>query len=341
MQVRQQATRAVRQAAVAGVLAAVALGPAAPAAAHGAPSSPVSRSFACRPDMPTAASAACRAALAANGRPFGSWDNIRVPFVNGKDRQFIPDGQLCSASQPDFRGLDLPRADWPATGVTAGEPLQIHYLAPIPHAGQFRVYLTRQGYDPARPLTWGSLDAAPFITASNVPLTGDNYTFSGRLPADRSGRHVLYTVWQNSSTPDTYYSCSDLDIRAAGGQQPAVPPAAPPAAPPAGVRPPAVKGGRPPGASAPAAPATSVAPSPGDSAGLAEVPPPPPADGADSGGGQSWLSRAEPVGDRIALGQQIMSAALIVLFGVTGALALMRMRAARNAQGIHRRPQNR
>ena len=26
----------------------------------------------------------------------------------------------------------------------------------------------------------------------------------------RTGRHLLYIVWQNSSTPDTYYSCSDL-----------------------------------------------------------------------------------------------------------------------------------
>jgi chitin-binding protein len=32
----------------------------------------------------------------------------------------------------------------------------------------------------------------------------------GRLPAGRTGRHLIYTIWQNSDTPDTYYSCSDV-----------------------------------------------------------------------------------------------------------------------------------
>jgi chitin-binding protein len=32
----------------------------------------------------------------------------------------------------------------------------------------------------------------------------------GRLPAELSGRHVIFAIWQNSSTPDTYYSCSDV-----------------------------------------------------------------------------------------------------------------------------------
>ena len=37
---------------------------------------------------------------------------------------------------------------------------------------------------------------------------------SAKLP-DRAGRHLLYIVWQNTSTPDTYYSCSDLVFPAA------------------------------------------------------------------------------------------------------------------------------
>ncbi|WP_408055733.1 hypothetical protein [Streptomyces apricus] len=27
---------------------------------------------------------------------------------------------------------------------------------------------------------------------------------------------MLYTIWQNTSTPDTYYSCSDVLFLAAG-----------------------------------------------------------------------------------------------------------------------------
>jgi chitin-binding protein len=32
----------------------------------------------------------------------------------------------------------------------------------------------------------------------------------GRLPTGRTGRHLIYTVWQNTDTADTYYSCSDV-----------------------------------------------------------------------------------------------------------------------------------
>jgi chitin-binding protein len=345
MRVRRQTAAA----AVTGIIAALTVWPAVPASAHGAPSSPASRAFACRPEAPTATSAACVAAVAATGRALGSWDNLRVPGINGRDQQFVPDGQLCSASLPEFRGLDLARADWPATAVTAGAELKIHYMSTIPHAGRFRVYMTGGRYDGAVPLRWSDLDlAAPLVDVTDPPRTGDVYTLAATVPPDRTGRHLLYTVWQNTSTPDTYYSCSDVDVRAAGGGGAAPPPppsAGPPAAVPPAPRPPQ---NRPPGAATPRPPAASagaVAPAPsGSAAGLAPVPPPPPvaADSEDVAGSQSWLGRAEPViGDRVALGQQIMSAALIVLFGVTGGAALLRIRAARNAEGLHRRPGNR
>ena len=182
-----------------------------PARAHGAPTDPVSRVLACSPEGgERARSAACRAAVAANGAPFTAWDNLRVPNVNGADRQRVPDGKLCSGGLPAYRGLDLPRADWPATRVSPGEALPMRYVSTIPHEGTFRMYLTKPGYDPARPLTWSDLPAEPFAEVTDPPLTKGAYRFRVTLPSDRTGRHVLYTVWQNSSTPDTYYSCSDV-----------------------------------------------------------------------------------------------------------------------------------
>ncbi|MFI8092958.1 lytic polysaccharide monooxygenase [Streptomyces sp. NPDC086080] len=182
-----------------------------PARAHGAPTDPVSRVVACSPEGgERAGSTACRAAVAANGAPFTAWDNLRVAGVAGRDRQRIPDGQLCSGGLPAYRGLDLARADWPATRVGRGAALPMTYVSTIPHAGAFRVYLTKPGYDPAKPLTWSDLPEKPFAEVTDPALTDGAYRFRVTLPADRSGRHVLYTVWQNSSTPDTYYSCSDV-----------------------------------------------------------------------------------------------------------------------------------
>ncbi|MFE0389133.1 lytic polysaccharide monooxygenase [Streptomyces bungoensis] len=188
-----------------------------PAQAHGAPTDPVSRVYACSPEGGVAnRSAACRAAVSANGAPFTAWDDLRVSGVAGRDRQVIPDGRLCSGNLPAYRGLDLARRDWPATRLAPGGRLTMTYASTIPHAGTFRLYLTRPGYDPAKPLTWSDLPAHPFAEVKDPPLTKGAYHIRATLPKDRTGRQVLYTIWQNSSTPDTYYSCSDVVFTGAG-----------------------------------------------------------------------------------------------------------------------------
>lgn len=181
-----------------------------PAQAHGAPTDPVSRVYACSPSGGSAGTAACKAAIAASGQNFVAWDNLRVADVNGRDRQVIPDGKLCSGNLAAYRGLDLARADWPATELTPGARLTMTYASTIAHTGTFKLYLTKPGYDPAKPLTWSELPAQPFAEVKDPPLTNGAYHFGATLPADRTGRQLLYTIWQNSSTSDTYYSCSDV-----------------------------------------------------------------------------------------------------------------------------------
>ncbi|MFG2195966.1 lytic polysaccharide monooxygenase [Streptomyces sp. NPDC048639] len=183
-----------------------------PAWAHGAPTDPVSRVAACGREGGSAGSAACTAAARASGggAAFKEWDNLRVPNVAGRDRRMIPDGKLCSAGIDAYKGLDLPRADWPAGRFKAGTPFTMTYASTIPHEGTFSVYLTKSGYDPKKPLTWDDLDAKPFLTAKDPVLRDGAYRLRGELPAGRTGRHLMYTVWRNTGTPDTYYSCSDV-----------------------------------------------------------------------------------------------------------------------------------
>ncbi|MDR6980004.1 chitin-binding protein [Streptomyces sp. 3330] len=182
-----------------------------PAQAHGAPTDPVSRVFACSPEGGAdAGTAACRAAVDANGTSFAAWDNLRVADVNGRDRQTIPDGQLCSGGLSAYKGLDLARADWPSTRLTPGGTLRMTYASTIAHTGTFKLYLTKPGYDPSKPLTWSDLPTRPFAEVKDPALKNGAYHLTAKLPADRTGRQMLYTIWQNSSTPDTYYSCSDV-----------------------------------------------------------------------------------------------------------------------------------
>lgn len=182
-----------------------------PAQAHGAPTDPVSRVVACAPEGGgTIRTAACEAAIAANGMPFTAWDSLRVAGVGGRDRQVIPDGQLCSGGLPAYKGLDLARADWPSTRMTPGATFTLSYSSTIPHTGTFKLYLTKPGYDPAKPLKWSDLPAKPFATATDPALVNGAYRIRATLPSDRTGRQMLYTIWQNTSTTDTYYSCSDV-----------------------------------------------------------------------------------------------------------------------------------
>ncbi|MDI9888262.1 lytic polysaccharide monooxygenase [Streptomyces sp. HNM0645] len=196
------------------VLVAVA---AAPAAAHGAPTDPVSRAVVCGPGDGRTESAACAAAVDAGGRAvLEEWDNIRVADVAGDDRRVIPDGKLCSAGIGAYRGLDASRADWPVTRVETGDRFALTYASTIPHRGTFSVYLTKEGYDPRTALTWDDLEREPFLTATDPVLRDGAYRIEGSLPATRTGRHVLYTIWRNSDTPDTYYSCSDVLLTGTG-----------------------------------------------------------------------------------------------------------------------------
>jgi predicted carbohydrate-binding protein with CBM5 and CBM33 domain len=200
------------------------------AGAHGAPTSPVSRSAECGGEGTKTGSAACKAALAASPDLPEQWDNLRVAGVNGQDREIIPDGRLCSAGKLAFAGLDLPRDDWPTTTLKSGANFTFTYRGTIPHTGSFRLYVTKPGYDPGKQLTWSELEPKPFADVTDPPFADGSYSFAAKLPSGLTGRHLIYTIWQNSSSSDTYYSCSDVVF---GGGAAAPAPAAPaaPAAP--------------------------------------------------------------------------------------------------------------
>ncbi|MEU4424964.1 lytic polysaccharide monooxygenase [Actinoplanes sp. NPDC024001] len=247
----------VRRLAIAGLLAAASV-PAVPlpALAHGAPMTPISRSAACAGNGVQRAAAACKAALKATGGFLGAYDNVRLAGVNGDDRQRVPDGKLCSAGIDTYRGLDLARDDFPATEVRSGQRLSVSYRGTIPHQGSFRIYLTRPGYSPEKKLAWDDLGAQPLAEVKDPPLRDSAYRMRVKLP-ERTGRHVLYVVWETSSTPDTYYSCSDLVFPAAA-KTPAARPAKTRKATPTAAAP-ASEAPATPGTAAPATPEPSSA----------------------------------------------------------------------------------
>jgi chitin-binding protein len=209
------------------------------AAAHGSLGDPVSRVAQCYAEGPeNPRSAACRAAVAAGGtQALYDWNGVRIGDVAGRHQERVPDGELCSAGNEAFKGLDLARADWPATSVRRGS-YTFEYRVTAPHKGTFTVYVTKPGYAPSRPLAWDDLDLAhPVATSTDPAASGGFQRFSGTLPR-RSGRHLLYTVWQRSDSPEAFYSCSDVtfggtdtgtgtDSGSGSGGETSAPPSAP------------------------------------------------------------------------------------------------------------------
>lgn len=197
----------------------------APAVAHGSMTDPVSRVAACYaegPEQPR--SAACKAAVAAGGtQPFYDWNEVNLPNAAGNSRQLIPDGKLCGAGRDKYKGLDLARADWPSTTLNAGNRT-FRYKATAPHKGSFELYITKDGYDPAKPLKWSDLEDKPFLKVTDPKLVNGDYVFDGIVP-NKSGRHLIYSIWQRSDSPEAFYTCSDVVFGqdAAGPGAPAAP----------------------------------------------------------------------------------------------------------------------
>ncbi|WP_240136521.1 lytic polysaccharide monooxygenase [Streptomyces sp. MUM 178J] len=199
-----------------------------PAAAHGSMTDPVSRVSACYAEGPESPqSAACKAAIAASGtQAFYDWNEVNIGDAAGRHRQIVPDGKLCSAGRDKYKGLDLPRADWPASKLGSGSHT-FRYKATAPHRGGFELYITKDGYDPTKPLKWSDLEEKPFATVADPKLVNGEYVFEGVVPK-KSGRHLIYSIWQRSDSPEAFYTCSDVVFgEDSGGGAPAPAPSAP------------------------------------------------------------------------------------------------------------------
>ncbi|MFG2845651.1 lytic polysaccharide monooxygenase [Kitasatospora sp. NPDC048296] len=203
------------------------------ASAHGTMTNPVSRIAACYAEGPEhPVSQVCKDLVAASGtQPLYDWNEVNIANAAGNHQALIPDGRLCSANRDKYAALDWPRTDWPATPVSAGN-FTFQFRTTAPHVGTQTVYVTKPSYDPTKPLKWSDLDPTP-VAQVQVDRTAVNgyYTYSGTLP-QRTGRQLLYMIWQRSDSPEAFYSCSDVDFgtpTAAG--TPAVSSLAAPAAP--------------------------------------------------------------------------------------------------------------
>lgn len=179
--------------------------------AHGYVSSPKSRVIQCKENgIENPSHPACIAAKAAGNGGLYTPQEVAIGGVRDDHEQYIPDGRLCSVGRSNLFGMDLARTDWPATAVTAG-PLNFIWTNTAAHkTTYFRYYITREGYDHSQPLRWSDLE---LIHDSGPADQEQISTHTVNLPA-RSGRHIVYSIWQRDWVRDAaegFYQCIDID----------------------------------------------------------------------------------------------------------------------------------
>jgi len=225
-----------------------------PAAAHGNVVGPASRNYGCferwgsdfqNPAMATE-DPMCWQAWQANPNAMWNWNGLYREGVAGQHETAIPDGQLCSGGRTEsgrYNAMDTP-GDWKATSI--GNSFTVSLFDGARHGADYiRVYVTKPGYNPVTtPLRWSDLELVK--TVPNTPAAQWTRQLGNGVQIDipasvsgRSGRAMVYTIWQASHSDQSYYFCSDVSFGGASEPtgsptvSPTVSPSSTPTTPPA------------------------------------------------------------------------------------------------------------
>jgi predicted carbohydrate-binding protein with CBM5 and CBM33 domain len=239
--------------AVAGALvAAVALvgAPPGPAFAHGNVISPASRNYGCfarwgdrfqDPAMATE-DPMCYQAWQADPNAMWNWNGLFREQVAGNHQGAVPDGQLCSAGHTQsgrYNAMDAV-GDWKAAPV--GNTFTVQLFDQALHGADYIwVYVTNPGFDPrTRAPKWSDLTRVAEVgktpAAQWTPVDGGVRIDLPVALSGRTGRAMVYTIWQASHLDQSYYFCSDIDF--GGGGTATTPPTTAPTTPPPATTPP-------------------------------------------------------------------------------------------------------
>jgi chitin-binding protein len=201
------------------------------AQAHGGLTEPATRTYQCYVDGLAGGEAAgesgnmkprlepCVDAFAEGNYSFYNWFGNLLGTIAGR-HETIPDGKLCG---PDsrFDAYNAPSDAWPTTAVTPGQTMTFRYAAVAPHPGWFTTWITKDGWDPSQPIGWDDLEPAPFDRVLDPPIrpggpAGPEYWWDVQLPSGKTGKHVLFNIWERTDSPESFYNCVDVDFGGGG-----------------------------------------------------------------------------------------------------------------------------
>ncbi|XVS61476.1 lytic polysaccharide monooxygenase auxiliary activity family 9 protein [Actinosynnema sp. CA-299493] len=150
----------------------------------------------------------CWQAFQANADTMWNWMSSLRDGLGGNFQGATPNGSLCSNNLS--RNASLNKAgNWRTTNV--GSNFSLHLYDQASHgADYFRVYVSKQGFDPkTQTLGWSNLD---FITQTGRYAPAKDITFNVQTNGSYRGHHIVFTIWQASHLDQAYMWCSDVNF---------------------------------------------------------------------------------------------------------------------------------
>jgi predicted carbohydrate-binding protein with CBM5 and CBM33 domain len=225
------------------------------ASAHGTVINPMTRNYGCLQRWTTNGASfqdpamaqkdpMCWQAWQADPSAMWNWNGLYQDNVGGRTSSYtgetgltpqdvipnhmraVPDGQLCSgghAAAGRYNALDKP-GNWTATPLPNQFTMTLHDGAR--HGSDYNlVYITKQGFDvQTQPLRWSDLDlvkVGPRVmpgagTPGAIQQDGGVNVGIDVNAGNRTGRHIVFTIWQASHSDQSYYLCSDVQFGGGG-----------------------------------------------------------------------------------------------------------------------------
>ena len=131
------------------------------------------------------------------------------------------DGHLASAGISQYSQLDNQSLNaWTKNPMTAG-PHQFVWHHTAPHkTTNWRYYITKQNWDPNKPLTRDQFELTPFCTINgNNQAPAVTQSMNCNVP-ERTGYQVIYGVWEIADTTNSFYQAIDVDFGNGGNVTP-------------------------------------------------------------------------------------------------------------------------
>lgn len=165
--------------------------------AHGSLIDPPSREYACN-KFDTPWSNPKHSGCGKIASQSSSWMSNAVGGVLDNHQDYIPDGLLCAGGKEDWKEIDG-NYDWPTTVLTPGADgkLTFKYQQTAPHITKyFRTYISKDSYDPKAGLRWSDLELIGDSGWLDRPGDDKITKLDVKIPAQYTGKRVIYTVWQ-------------------------------------------------------------------------------------------------------------------------------------------------